>query len=111
PGNGQFPQGVLEGQPVANAQKVFSIFEPHTDLIKRGKILKNIEFGHKVFLAESACGLITQYRVLDGNPSDQDQVEAALDRHQKTFRRSPNCVAWTAVSSAKRTWSFASKRE
>jgi IS5 family transposase len=80
---------VLEGQPVANAQKVFSIFEPHTDLIKRGKILKDIEFGHKVFLAESACGLITQSRVLDGNPSDQDQVEAALDGHQKTFRRSP----------------------
>jgi IS5 family transposase len=80
---------VLEGQPVANAQKVFSIFEPHTDLIKRGKILKDIEFGHKVFLAESARGLITQYRVLDGNPSDQDQVKAALDRHQKTFRRSP----------------------
>jgi transposase, IS5 family len=80
---------VLEGQPVANAQKVFSIFEPHTDLIKRGKILKDIEFGHKVFLAESARGLITQYRVLDGNPSDQDQVQAALDRHQKTFRRSP----------------------
>ena len=80
---------VLEGQPVANAQKVFSIFEPHTDLIKRGKILKDIEFGHKVFLAESACGLITQSRVLDGNPSDQDQVEAALDRHQKTFRRCP----------------------
>lgn len=80
---------VLEGQPVANAQKVFSIFEPHTDLIKRGKILKDIEFGHKVFLAESACGLITQYRVLDGNPSDQDQVEAALDGHQKTFRRCP----------------------
>jgi IS5 family transposase len=80
---------VLEGQPVANAQKVFSIFEPHTDLIKRGKILKDIEFGHKVFLAESACGLITQYRVLDGNPSDQDQVKAALDRHQKTFRRCP----------------------
>jgi transposase, IS5 family len=80
---------VLEGQPVAHAQKVFSIFEPHTDLIKRGKILKDIEFGHKVFLAESARGLITQYRVLDGNPSDQDQVKAALDRHQKTFRRSP----------------------
>jgi len=80
---------VLEGQPVATAQKVFSIFEPHTDLIKRGKVLKDIEFGHKVFLAESACGLITQYRVLDGNPSDQDQVEAALDRHQKTFRRCP----------------------
>jgi len=80
---------VLQGEAVANAQKVFSIFEPHTDLIKRGKILKDIEFGHKVFLAEGARGLITQYRVLDGNPSDQDQVKATLDHHQKTFRRSP----------------------
>jgi IS5 family transposase len=43
------------------------IFEPHTDLIKRGKVQTPIEFGHKVFLAESARGLITQYEVL-GSP-------------------------------------------
>ncbi len=80
---------VLQGEQVPSAQKVYSIFEPHTDLIKRGKVDKPVEFGHKVFLAESACGLITQYRVLDGNPSDEDHVEPSLMRHQKTFGNAP----------------------
>jgi hypothetical protein len=51
---------VLEGEQVPNAEKIYSIFEPHTDLIKRGKVRTPVEFGHKVFLAESAKGLITQ---------------------------------------------------
>src|SRR6516164_314385 len=44
---------VLEGEQVPNAEKVYSIFEPHTDLIKRGKVRTPVEFGHKIFLAES----------------------------------------------------------
>jgi transposase, IS5 family len=52
---------VLQGEQVPNAEKIYSIFEPHTDLIKRGKVQTPLEFGHKVFLAESAQGLITQY--------------------------------------------------
>ena len=81
---------VLQGEQVPPEQKVYSIFEPHTDLIKRGKVDKPVEFGHKVFLAESACGLITQYRVLDGNPSDEDHVEPSLKRHKKTFGQAPD---------------------
>src|SRR5262252_6857362 len=45
---------VLEGEQVPDAEKLYSIFEPHTDLIKRGKVRTPLEFGHKVFLAESA---------------------------------------------------------
>src|SRR5215475_13640814 len=41
---------VLEGEQVPNAEKVYSIFEPHTDLIKRGKVRTPVEFGHKIFL-------------------------------------------------------------
>lgn len=81
---------VLWGAPVPSQQKVYSLFEPHTDLIKRGKAQKPVEFGHKVFLAESAQGLITDYRVLDGNPSDEDQVQASLEQHQQTFGCSPD---------------------
>jgi len=47
---------VLEGEQVPTAEKIYSIFEPHTDLIKRGKVRTPLEFGHKVFLAESAKG-------------------------------------------------------
>ncbi len=74
---------VLDGESVPNADKLFSLFEPHTDLIKRGKAQTPVEFGHKVFLAESGRGLITDYRVLDGNPIDESQVAPALDRHRE----------------------------
>ena len=81
---------VLEGEQVPNAEKIYSIFEPHTDLIKRGKVQTPVEFGHKVLLAESARGLITQYQVLGGNPSDEQHVGRSLERHKKTFGRPPD---------------------
>jgi IS5 family transposase len=84
---------VLEGEKVPNAEKVFSIFEPHTDLIKRGKVWTPEEFGHKIFLAESEQGLITQYAVLVGNPHDQDHVEVSLEHHHATFGHAPHCYA------------------
>ena len=84
---------VLRGETVPAEEKLYSIFEPHTDLIKRGKTLKPVEFGHKVFLAESSHGLITDYRVLDGNPVDSDHVQASLDQHQKTFQQAPQDYA------------------
>ncbi|HEX2696747.1 MAG TPA: ISNCY family transposase [Anaerolineales bacterium] len=80
---------VLQGEQVPNAEKIYSIFEAHTDLIKRGKVQTPLEFGHKVFLAESAQGLITQYEVLEGNPNDEQYVEPSLERHKETFGRAP----------------------
>lgn len=80
---------VFAGETVAAEEKLYSIFEPHTDLIKRGKARKPVEFGHKVFLAESRRGFITDYRVLDGNPIDSDQVEPSLDEHRRKFGESP----------------------
>ncbi len=84
---------VLHGEKVPTGEKIYSIFEPHTDLIKRGKAQKPVEFGHKVFLAESAQGLITDYQVLDGNPSDTDHVQSSLDRHKQTFGKPPELYA------------------
>src|SRR5437867_1472377 len=81
---------VLQGEQVPTEEKIYSIFEPHTDLIKRGKAQKPVEFGHKVFLAESAQGLITDYQVLDGNPSDEEQVQPSLEQHQQIFGRAPD---------------------
>ena len=85
----QASRRVLAREQVPTAEKIYSIFEPHTDLIKRGKILAPVEFGHKVFLAESAQGLITQYKVLNGNPRDEEHVPASLKRHRKIFGHAP----------------------
>ena len=84
---------VFQDEQVPVQDKIFSIFQPHTDLIKRGKVRKPLEFGHKIFLAESGNGLITDYRVLDGNPSDSDHVAASLEQHQELFGRSPQLYA------------------
>ena len=94
---------MLNGEQVPTAEKIYSIFEPHTDLIKRGKVRTPIEFGHKVFLAESAQGLITQYEVLKGNPVDERHVVVSLERHIADLLRRPrNCMARIAASSATR---------
>ena len=84
---------VLDGEQVPTGEKVYSIFEDHTHLIKRGKERKPVEFGHKVFLAESAQGLVTDYQVLEGNPADSNQVKPSLDRHQEVFQTSPELYA------------------
>lgn len=84
---------VLEGDPVPVADKLFSLFEPHTDLIKRGKTQTPVEFGHKIFLAESRQGLITDYRILDGNPADAGHVSPSLQQHQATFGCVPTLYA------------------
>jgi IS5 family transposase len=84
---------VLNGESVPVHEKIFSLFEPHTDLIKRGKAQRPVEFGHKVFLAESGEGLITDYRVLDGNPSDDGHVAPSLHQHRDTFGHVPALYA------------------
>jgi IS5 family transposase len=84
---------VLQGESLAAGEKLYSIFEPHTDLIKRGKANRPVEFGHKVFLAESRLGLITDYRILDGNPPDEKRVAESLERHREIFGTAPTLYA------------------
>ncbi len=84
---------VLEEEQVAAQEKLYSIFEPHTDLIKRGKANKPVEFGHKVFLAETRSGLILDYWVIDGNPTDDAHVRPWLERHLDRFDVAPDLCA------------------
>jgi len=84
---------VFDGEKVPAGQKLLSIFEPHTDIIKRGKANKETEFGHKVWLDEAEGGIITGYRVLQGNPSDQDQWQPSLDHHFQQFGRPPDLAS------------------
>jgi transposase, IS5 family len=84
-------------------EKIFSIFEPHTDLIKRGKAQCPVEFGHKVFLAESGRGFITDYRVLDGNPVDEGHVAPSLLQHVATFGHAPPSTRPIAASTRRPT--------
>lgn len=74
---------VLEGQRVANGEKIFSIFEPHTELIKRGKQPVEIQYGHNVLLIEDAVGFVVDYRVVDDGVLDQDLVVPVMRQLQE----------------------------
>jgi hypothetical protein len=76
---------VLEGETLANEEKIHSIFEPHTELIKRGKQPNPIEFGHKVLVIEDAAGFVVDYRVVEDGMLDQDLVVPVMKKLQKRF--------------------------
>jgi IS5 family transposase len=84
---------VFAGEKVTQAEKLVSIFEPHTDIIRRGKVNKDSEFGHKVWLGEVEGGFIAQYKVLDGNPADNSQWQPTLENHVQLFGRPPRQVS------------------
>ena len=85
----QASRRVLCGEQVPAADKIVSLFEPHTDIIRRGKAGRSAEFGHKVWLDEAEGGIVSGYRVLEGNPNDQGQWVPSLERHQELFDRPP----------------------
>ncbi len=74
---------VLEGETVANDEKIFSIFEPHTELIKRGKQPNPNQFGHKVLVMEDAVGFICHYKVVARGGQDQELVVPEMTKVQK----------------------------
>jgi hypothetical protein len=74
---------VLLGETVPNADKIFSIFEPHTELIKRGKQPNPIQYGHNVLVIEDAVGFICHYEVMANSVLDQDVMVPAMTKLQK----------------------------
>jgi IS5 family transposase len=73
--------------------KVLSLFEPHTETIRKGKISKPNEFGKLVTIQESEHQIITAYDVHAKRPADVTLWTAALDRHQAIFGRAPDLAA------------------
>jgi IS5 family transposase len=80
---------VFAGEKVPAAEKLVSIFEPHTAIIRRGKPNKETEFGHKIWLGEVEGGFIAHYQVLDGNPADETQWLPMLESHVQQFGKPP----------------------
>jgi IS5 family transposase len=73
--------------------KVLSVFEPHTEAIRKGKIAKPTEFGKLVTIQESEHQIITAYDVHPTRPADMTLWTAALDRHIAIFGRAPDLAA------------------
>jgi IS5 family transposase len=75
------------------ADKVLSVFEPHTEAIRKGKIAKPTEFGKLVTIQESEHQIVTAYQVHAKRPADLTLWTAALDRHIDIFGHAPDLAA------------------
>lgn len=78
------------GESVPNKEKIFSIFEDHTDIIVKGG--REVEFGHKVNLAGGRSNLILDCRILDGNPADAAIYGDVIDRLQENYGITPRNI-------------------
>jgi IS5 family transposase len=83
----------IEGETVPASDRVFSLFEPHTELIKRGRREKPVEFGHKVLLCQSREKFITDYEVYEHQEPDCDLTGPVIERHEKLFGARPEVLA------------------
>ena len=84
---------VIHGEQVPNDEKLFSLFEPHTELLIRGKANKDIEFGHMINICQVESKFITDYEVFEKKPVEHELVDGAIDRHTELFGQPPDVVA------------------
>jgi IS5 family transposase len=85
---GQTRARIFEGDTHYSG-KVLSIFEPHTESIRKGKAAKPTEFGKLVKIQETEGQLVTDYEVCTTRIADQDLWVPSLKKHRDLFGRPP----------------------
>jgi transposase, IS5 family len=83
----QTTRRVIQQESVPACEKIVSLFEPHTDIIVKGR--RDTQYGHKVNLSSDASGFITYFSIEDGNPSDKELFIPVLNYHQSTLGKLP----------------------
>jgi IS5 family transposase len=81
---------VLAGQPVPAGAKLVSLFEPHADIIRKGR---EVAYGHKLNLTTGPSGLILDLVVEAGNPADSTRLLPMLERHRTFYGQAPRQAA------------------
>jgi IS5 family transposase len=87
----QTRERVIRGNPHASG-KIVSLFEPHTEIIRKGKASKPTEFGKLVKIQEAEGQIITHYEVYDERPNDAQLLIPAIEAHQHRLGRVPRLV-------------------
>jgi IS5 family transposase len=84
---------VIAGERVPAKEKLVSLFEPHTQILKRGKAGREVEFGRKLWLEEVEGGIISRYQVLAEPGPDYAYLEGSLLGHRERFGKAPELLA------------------
>ena len=93
---GQTKARVFEGNTKV-PDKVVSVFEPHTEVIRKGKASKPTEFGKMVKIQEAENQLIVHYEVFDEKRNDADLLVESVAIHEERLERTPELVAADAA--------------
>lgn len=80
---------VLEGN-TRSENKILSVFEPDTEVIRKGKASKPTEFGKMVKIQEAENQIVTHCEVFDQRPSDSDLLTPSIEKHKELFDRVPD---------------------
>ena len=81
----------MHGEKVPAADKLVSLFEPHSDIIVKSR--RQVSYGHKLNLASGASGLILDIVVEQGNPADAERFVPMVDRQIAIYGRPPRQLA------------------
>ena len=87
----QTQRRIIDGERVPAGDKIFSLFEPHTDLIVKGG--RDVRYGHKLTLSSGASGLVLDVIVEGGNPADSVCLIPLLERHIACYGQPPRDLA------------------
>ena len=90
--------------------KLVSLFEPHTEVIRKGKASKPTEFGKMVKIQEAEGQIVTHYEVYDERPSDADLLLPAIALHEELLGRKPYLVTADAAFFSQRNENAAQAR-
>jgi len=96
----QATRRVLGGESVPSAQKIVSIFEPHTDILIKDN--REPRYGHKVCLTGGRSSLVLDCVIDEGNPTDSTLVERTLERHLGLFGEAPRQAAFDGGFASKK---------
>lgn len=89
----QTERRVIYDEKLSAAEKLVSLFEPHTQIIKRQKAGKATEFGRKLWMEEVEGGIVSGYRILEETEPDDRYLEQSLADHQQRFGHPPWLLA------------------
>jgi transposase, IS5 family len=96
----QTERRVLHGESVPAADKIVSIFEPHTDIIRKDR--RDTYYGHKITISTGRSGMAVDLVIERGNPSDSTLAVRSVERHAALFGQGPERAAFDGGFASKK---------
>jgi IS5 family transposase len=105
----QTTRRVFNDEKVPASEKIFSLFETHTDIIIKGS--RDIQYGHKLNFSTGRSGMVLDVVIESGNPADSDQFIPMVDRHIDNYGKAPRQIAADGGYASKENLESAKQRD